>query len=148
MDTALTTDFADGTYRFWLPMSRVVAAEREMSREGYERSILALFYDIGEALGQSVGQSVLAGSMAARLSECQAVIRNALIGGDDGLVNGENIAVSDTMARSLVDTYCYPARPAMHDIALAWEILRVAIYGIDTSGSKKKEADSEPLHPS
>ena len=148
METAYTTDFADGTYRFWLPMSRVIAAEREMSQHGRERSILALFYDIGEALGQSVGMSVIAGSMGARMHECHAVIRNALIGGNDGLVNGDQIAVGDAMARELVETYCYPARPAMHDIGLTWEILRAAIYGIDTSGSKKKDEDSASLSPS
>lgn len=134
METALTTKFGDGTYRFWLPMPRVIAAEREISG-----SILALFYDIAEALGESVGGTiVLAGSTDARLKSCHAVIRNALVGGNEGQVDGEIIAVGDTLARELVETYCYPARPAMHDIALAWEILRAAVYGIDATAQKKR----------
>lgn len=148
METALTADFADGSYRFWLPMSRVVAAEREMGRDGIPRSLLGLFYDIGEGLGTALGEHVLAGSIPARLSECQTVIRNALIGGNEGMVDGEQIAIGDTLAKELVDTYCYPARPAMHDVALAWQILRAAIYGIDTSGSKKKDGASVDPDPS
>lgn len=148
MDTALTTDFADGAYRFWLPMPRVIAAEREM---GGARSIFALFYDLGEALAQAGnGRMVLAGVTEARLSECHAVIRNALVGGNEGRVAGETVAVGDGMARELVETYCYPARPAMHDLALAWEVLRAAIYGIDTaaSGSKKKPVETGDHVPS
>lgn len=129
-------------------MARIVAAEREMGRDGNPRSILALFYDLGESLGDAMGQNVLIGATAARLSECQIVIRNALIGGNDGKVDGEAKAVPETEARELVDTYCYPARPAMHDLALAWQILRAAIYGVEVSGSKKKDGETVGPAPS
>lgn len=140
MDTAYTADFADGTYRFWLPMPRVVAVEREI-----DGSILELFHNLGENLGVSVGETVLIGPSAATIKQCQSVIRNALIGGDEGLVGGETLSVGDTLGQELVATYCYPARPAMHDIALAWQILRAAIYGVKLpTDAKKKPAESEP----
>ncbi|WP_338644696.1 GTA-gp10 family protein [Novosphingobium olei] len=116
--------FADGNYDFWLPMSRVVAFEREA-----ESSIFALFYAIGDSLGQAVdGAKVLIGASDARLKQCHSLIRNGLIGG----------GASEQQARELVEVYCYPARPAMHDMALAWEVLSAAIYGVKVDGSKKK----------
>lgn len=148
METAYTAEFADGTYRFWLPLPRVIAAEREMGRDGAPRSVLALFYDLGESLGSALGEMVLAGSMDARISECQTVIRNALIGGNEALIDGETSVVGESQARELVATYCYPARPMMHDIGLAWQILHAAVYGINTSGSKKKDAGSGDPGPS
>lgn len=152
MDTKTTLPFADGEYTFWLPMPRVIAAEREMGRldaDGRKqpRSIFALFHDIGTHVGAVSEEIVLAGPSPALLADVHALIRNALIGGNDGLVGGEQIAVPDSLARELVDTYCYPARPAMHDLALAWKILSAAIYGIDSSGSKKKDA-AESRKPS
>lgn len=143
MDTGLTEVFGDGSYRLWLPMPRVVAIERET-----QTSILALFYNLGEHLGISMGETVLAGPSPATLRECQSVIRNALIGGNDGSVNGEAIAVGDSLGKELVDTYCYPARPAMHDVALAWRILKAAIYGVQLPESSKKKAEAETPAPS
>lgn len=139
METAITRAFADGEYRFWLPMPRVIAAEREMSRER-PRSIFALFYDLGEALAASMDTLVLAGPTAASLVECQIVIRNALCGGNEGLVNGEAVAVGDALAKELVSTYCYPLRPAMLDAELAYRILEAAIYGVQMPETSKKKA--------
>lgn len=155
MDTAITRDFADGVYRFWLPVPQWIAAEREMARRDSEgnplpHSIFAVFHDLGAHLGQLGDEIVLTGPLPALLSDAHAVIRNALIGGADGYVNGASIVVGGAMARELVATYCYPARPAMHDIDLAWWILKAAIYGIDpkATGSKKKDGDVSDPPPS
>lgn len=134
METRITLAFADGDFEFWLPMPRVVAAEREI-----EGSILALFYDIAENLGSAMGELVLVGATDARLKSCHAVIRNALVGGGTG----------EQEARELVATYCYPARPAMHDVALAYNVLKAAIYGITLPDEvKKKDEASADLAPS
>ncbi len=155
MDTAITRDFADGVYRFWLPMPQVIAAEREMARRDGEgaqipHSLFAVFHDLGAHLGQLGDETVLTGPSPALLSDAHAVIRNALTGGADGLVNGEAVVVNGAMARELVAVYCYPARPAIHDLGLAWEVLRAAIYGIDpkATGSKKKDGDVSDPPPS
>ena len=152
MDTKVTLPFADGDYTFWLPMPRVIAAEREMGRRDAEgikqpHSIFAAFHQIGEHIGSIADQTVLAGPMPALLGDAHAVIRNALCGGGEGVVNGQAVSVGDSLAKELVETYCYPARPAIHDIGLAWQILRAAIYGIDTGSKKKADADSD-LSPS
>lgn len=129
-------------------MSRIVAAEREMARADADgtrkpHSILTAFHDLGSHLGEVLdGTPVLTGPMPVLPSDAHAIIRNALVGGNRGMVNGDQIAVGDAMARELVETYCYPARPMVHDLGLAWRILRAAVYGID-AGSKKKTPPSE-----
>lgn len=126
METRVTAPFADGDYDFWLPMSRVVAAEREMGL-----SIFEAFHGLGEHLGQAANEVLLVGPSPITPKQCRDLIRNALIGGD----------TDEQEARELVETYCYPARPAIKDMALAWKILEAAIYGI--SLKKKDEAGSE-----
>ncbi|MES2904631.1 MAG: hypothetical protein V4696_10640 [Pseudomonadota bacterium] len=134
METRTTLPFAEAEYDFWLPMPRVIAVEREA-----EGSILALFYQIGENVGTALGEMVLVGATDARLKACHAVIRNALVGGGTG----------EQDARELVTTYCYPARPAMHDVALAYSILKAAIYGVAIpENAKKKPAPTEIPQPS
>lgn len=131
-------------------MPRVIAAEREMGRldsDGVRQphSLFAVFSDIGNSVGKGAGDVlVIAGPSPATLTECHAIIRNALIGGAGGSVDGAPVAVTDTVAADLVRTYCYPARPAMHDLALAWEVLSAAIYGIDSGSKKKGGGDDEP----
>lgn len=116
-------------------------ARRDADGNPQPHSIFAVFHDLGANIGQLGDQIVLTGPSPALLSDAHAVIRNALVGGADGYVNGDSIVVGGAMARDLVATYCYPARPAMHDIDLAWRILKAAIYGIDPkiTGSKKKD---------
>lgn len=123
-ETRTTLDFADSERDFWLPMARVVAFERES-----ECSLFTLFHELGQNLGTVAdGLPVLVGPSAARMKQVHSLIRNALIGA------GED----EQEARELVQTYCYPVRPAIHDMALAWRVLSAAIYGISTEGSKKR----------
>lgn len=132
-ETRVTLAFADSERDFWLPMARVVAFERES-----ECSMFSLFHELGQNLGNAAdGVPVMIGSSAARMKQVHSLIRNALIGA------GED----EQEARELVQTYCYPVRPAIHDMALAWRILEAAIYGIKVEGSKKK-AEAESLSPS
>lgn len=123
--------FATGDVAFWLPMPRVIAAEREMGC-----SLAQLFHDLGEHLGALVGRTVLTGPSPATLSQCHALIGNALIGGGMG----------EQQARELVKVYAYPNRPGAQDMGLAWEILRAAFYGVQLESGKKKTEES--LSPS
>lgn len=138
MDTAYFADFADGHYKFWLPMPRVIAAEREMGC-----SIFALFHNLGEYIASSSGVFVLAGPSPATLKQCHALIRNALVGGNEGTVGGEVIAVGDSLGLELVATYTYPARSAMQDLDLTWRILDAAIYGVKPPESAKKKTGAK-----
>lgn len=126
MDTAITANFADGEYRFWLPMTRVVAAEREMGI-----SLFEAFYFLGEHLGKIAEEMVLVGPSPITPKQCERLIRNALIGG----------GTDESEVPGLIETYCYPARPAIKDMGLAYQILQAAVYGIDLK--KKDEAGGE-----
>ena len=144
-------DFADGVYRFWLPMPQVIAAEREMARRDGEGAqilhslspcsmTLAHTRPAGRWMTVLTGPSPRCSPMPMRSSVMP------LTGGADGLVNGEAVVVNGAMARELVAVYCYPARPAIHDLGLVWEVLRAAIYGIDpkATGSKRTGDVSDP----
>lgn len=127
-ETKASAHFAGEHRDFWLPMSRVIAFEREA-----DCSIFALFYLLGENLAAAdYGKMMLVGESDARLKQCHSLIRNALIGAGTG----------EKEAADLVVTYCYPARPAIHDAALAFQILRAAIYGVKVSDGSKKNAEA------
>lgn len=133
-ETKAVEHFAGEDRIFWLPMSRVVAFEREA-----DCSLFALFYAIGEHIGSVPGgDTVLIGASDARLKQCHSLIRNALIGA----------GTPEKEAAELVQVYCYPARPAMHDLALAYTILNAAIYGIKLPESSKKKPETESPDPS
>lgn len=128
-ETKANCHFAGEDRDFWLPMSRVVAFEREA-----DLSIFALFYAIGENVGSVVGdEAVLTGPSEARLRQCHSLIRNALIGAGE----------PEKEAAELVKVYCYPARPAMHDLELTYRILDAAIYGIKLPEGSKKKSNEE-----
>lgn len=120
-ETVYTGPFADGDYTFFLPMARLIAAEREM-----KCSIFELFFNVGQNLATYNGEMLLAGPSPATTEQAQKLIRNGLIGG----------GVTETEARELVETYCYPVRPAINDLALARAIAGAAIHGVQV---KKKD---------
>lgn len=131
MDTTGSTwAFADGDYDFFLTMPRLIAAEREMGC-----SIFELFHHLGDNLAAVGEEEIVSGPSPATLKQCRALIRNALIGGGR----------TEEQARELVETYCFPARAAILDLALAFKVLRAMIYGVQVSpGSKKKAVAPKP----
>ena len=124
-ETAVTLPFADGQYTFFLPLIRVAAFRREA-----ECSIYELFHWLGEHLGAVGDETILAGPSPADPPQIAHLIRNALIGG----------GVEPSEAKRLVDQYCFPCRANIHDMKLAWDILRAAIYGVKVSAPKKGAA--------
>lgn len=127
VETAYIGPFADGEdHTFFLPMARIIAAEREM-----DASIFELFPALGSSLASIAAEAILVAPSSATLKQCHALIRNALIGG--GIDEGE--------AKSLVDVYCFPARPAIKDMTLAFKILEAAVYGVQV---KKKDESAAP----
>lgn len=132
-ETKANAHFAGEDRDFWLPMARIIAFEREA-----DCSLFALFYAIGENVGSVGGETVLIGASDARLRQCHSLIRNGLIGA----------GVPEKEAAELVKTECYPARPAMHDLALAFTILRAAIYGVKLPEASKKKPEAESPDPS
>ncbi len=125
--TEITLDFADGRYRFWLPMAQVNELEKTIG-------MLTLEWHLRQAMGISdTGEAIYTGGTTAEVRGIREVIRLALIGGNRAEVDTETIEVGPTRARELVDAYVFPTRPLAEAAALAWRILAAAIYGNDPS---------------
>jgi hypothetical protein len=144
-DTAIELDFADGRYRFWLPMPQIVQLERgpvnKPHAEAYPKSVFLMFDQMGAGLGFVGDAPVYVGGGSALATDIAETIRLALIGGNSGTVSGEHFEVTPTMAAQLVRDNTYPARPLIEGMRLAWEILHAAIAGVDV---KKKVESPRP----
>jgi hypothetical protein len=139
VETAVTAEFADGEYRFWLPLPQMVALERACG----DTSILTLEERLRAAVGQDGDKDVFLGGGWAMVADIRETIRLALIGGNHGLVGGEEIEVGPIRAKQLVDEYVCPARPMSEGVVLAWRILFAMVFG----ARLKKKAD-EPVDES
>lgn len=136
METAVTAEFADGEYRFWLPLPQMSALERSCGNT----SILEIEERLRAAVGQDGETYVFLGGGSAMIADIRETIRLALIGGNHGMVGGEEIEVGPIRAKQLVDEYVCPARPMSEGVVLAWRILYALVFG----ARLKKKAD-DPL---
>lgn len=147
MDTAIELKFADGTYRFCLPLPQIFELERKTGTQmpdGSRRSksIFQIYDEMGEALGQSGdGDVVFIGGGKSCAIDIIETIRCGLIGGGEGMVNGEVVPVSPLTASQIVKDYCYPSRPLSECLGVAWSILHAAIIGVEL----KKKVEPEPI---
>ncbi|UAB76957.1 gene transfer agent family protein [Erythrobacter sp. SCSIO 43205] len=141
MDTAIDLDFADGRYRFWLPLPQIMELERKT-----DASILTIEERLRGSIGAEGSKDdptfLFIGGGSATIADVRETIRLGIIGGDNAVVEGQEIEVGPNLARSLVDNYVYPARPMAEGVVLAWRILHAAIHGVQLSD--KKKAESEP----
>lgn len=146
-DTAVELDFGPGTFRFWLPLPQVVELERNCGSQrvgdtpAVPKSMLLIYDQLGAGLAADDGRPVYLGGGGAILKDIRETIRLGLIGGNSGMVDGEQVEVGPIRAKELVDEYLYPARPLIEGAYLAWSILHAAINGI--SLKKKAEAESD-----
>jgi hypothetical protein len=137
VETAVTADFADGSYRFWLPLPQIFELERNCG------SMLALEERLRVGIGlNEAGEAEFVGGGAAIVKEITETIRLALIGGNSGMVQGEEREIGPLEAKRLVENYVYPARPLAEGAALAWRILSTAIFGVRLKKKVSGEADS------
>lgn len=139
-DTAIELEFGDGSYRFWLPMSRVIECERNCG----DKSILEMYDAMGQALGMmpdAEGVHFIGGG-SARIKDVYEVIRCAAIGGGECRIGEETRSVSAIDAKRLVDEYV-DGRPLAETIPVAWAILNAAIMGV----SLKKKAEAPESDP-
>ena len=145
MDTAVSLDFANGNYRFWLPLPQVFELERlggVKLPDGSTRnkSILTMFDELDQCLDRYVdGSVVFVGGGPAIVNDINQIIRLGLIGGGGGMVSGEPVKISPLDAQRLVAEYSYPARPISECVGVAWAILHAAINGVHL----KKKAEPE-----
>lgn len=118
--------FADGAYRFFLPIPQVMELEQKCGM-----GIGAIF---GKVLrGSSVaGDDVLLDPGAADFSAIQVVevVRQGLIGGGKGTVDGVDVKVTPIVANRLITNYLLN-RPLSEAWELAVAILAAAVLGHD-----------------
>lgn len=152
-DTALEKRFADGVYRFWLPLPQVIEIERKCGTRATDgtmppKSLFTIYDQLSGGLADSDGEPVYFGGGGALISDARAVIRGALAGGNHGLVDGEEIEVGPGRAQELVDAYTYPNRPMIEAVHLAWHILHAAIVGIDVKKKGQSAGGQTATQPS
>ncbi|MEN6450342.1 MAG: hypothetical protein ABFC96_07620 [Thermoguttaceae bacterium] len=148
-DTAIELDFGPGTFRFWLPIPQVIELERNCGSQrvgdtpAVPKSMLLIYDQLGAGLAADDGRPVYLGGGGAILKDIRETIRLGLIGGNSGMVDGEQVEVGPIRGKELVDEYVYPARPLVESVYLAWSILHAAINGI----SLKKKVTTVQDHP-
>lgn len=147
METALSLEFADGTYAFDLKLPQIIELQEKCGTVGPDgtrqrKGILAIYSSImaGRAL---IGDGVHIGvpdQAEAAVQEVYETIRLALIGGGEGIVDGATVKVSTLDAKRLVETYVHPMPlSAAWDLAAAIHYARVVGYQ-----PKKKEVTPAP----
>ena len=136
MDTAFVAEFADGEYRFWLPLPELFEFERE-------NGPLTKFHeDMREGTGlDGENNFVFIGGGSATAKAILDITRLALKGGNQGMVDGEEDEVGPIRAKRLVTDYCYPARPLAESAALAFRIASTALFGIKLKTQKKSPSE-------
>ncbi|MXP42989.1 GTA-gp10 family protein [Allopontixanthobacter sediminis] len=137
METSVTLPFGDGEYKLWLPLPQVFELERSC-----DTPMLAIEEKLRAAIGaKEDGSFEFVGGGAGLVREIRETIRLGLIGGNCGLVDGEEVEVGPLRAKQLTDLYAYPARPLSEGVVLAWRLLSAAIFGVEL---KKKAPPVKP----
>lgn len=128
--TEITLPFADGTYRFWLPIPQVNELESKLASFGGPVSMFGLEWQLRQSISLAAnGDAVFAGGGDAVAKAVRETIRLGLIGGGFAVVDDDKVEVGPNRAKELLEAYVYPARPLAEAAALAWRVLAAAIYG-------------------
>lgn len=137
MQTHIDLKFADGEYKFALGLAQIQEIQRAC-----DAGIGAVYARVLQgrvASDVTVGHS---GYAAYRLEDIVETVRQGLIGGGEGLVDGQVVKVSSLRANELVDRYLH-AMPLAEQWNLAAAILFAKIEGYapaagDGAGAEKK----------
>ena len=138
LQTWIRASFGLGVYKFFLDLPQAIELER-FAGKGF-------FAIVGEVLAGRV--AVENPSSPLRLGEYASTIGNpfngelgfallrqiliqGLIGGGEGIVDGEKVKVTPKMALDLVNTYGPPVRPLEETWEIAAELMYAAMCGIE-----------------
>lgn len=145
MQTWVDLKFADGEYKFRLGLAQIVEIERKCgSGIGaiYARTLRGRYGLMVDEIMPTEGEY--------KLPELVEVIRQGLIGGKGGRVDGTDVLVTPSRANELVDTYLLSTtfdRMALRETwALAAATLAALIEGYTPPDPKGEPAD-EPAIP-
>lgn len=138
MQTDIHLEFADGQYRCHLGLAQINLLQEKcgVGIGGLYARVFRGRYLLGE---EAIG---LAADSEFRSEDLIEVIRQGLIGGGKGEVDGQPVEVSPLAANRLIAGYVYPARPLSEAWSLAAAILSACIDGYEPA--KKAEPAKAP----
>lgn len=119
-------EFGDGQYLFALPLAQIAELQRKTDA-GIGRLYSRLLKGAALVSGEVVLQPGQAEFFALDVIE---TIRHGLIGGNKGMVNGDEIKITPILANRLVDTYVL-GRPLSESWSIAVSVLIACVVGYD-----------------
>lgn len=132
MANSIELAFGDGEYLFALPLERIDELQRKTGT-----GIGAIFARVVKGANRLGDDIVLApGSAEFYALDLIETIRQGLIGGAKGVVDGKEIAVTPVLANRLVTNYVL-SRPLSEAWELAVSILGAVIVGYEPEDKKK-----------
>lgn len=143
--TSITLPFGDGRYTFRLGLKQINEIQNRCDAgigAIFARVVKGRFFTMGPEGGVAVGDPQQA---EYRVEDLLAVIRQGLLGGAAGWVDGEEVRVDAARADQLIENYVLGDSAPLKDAwALAAAILSVTIEGYDppeadVGASKKKD---------
>ncbi|MGJ0508933.1 MAG: gene transfer agent family protein [Methylocystis sp.] len=126
MQNSIDLKFADGDYTFALPLKQINELQRKTDI-GIGGLLKRVMNGCAVVEGQIFGNPMLAEFYALDIIE---TIRQGLIGGNRGVVNGDEIEVSPVLAAKLIDAYVL-SQPLSQSWNIAAAILGAAVIGYD-----------------
>lgn len=138
MANFIDLDFADGEYRFALPLAQIDELQRKCGA-----GIGAIFARTLKGASRHGDNIILApGQAEFYAADIIETIRQGLVGGKTGTVDGKAVEVTPPIARRLVDNYVLN-QPLSHAWEIAVAILGAVIVGYEPPGKKEQAAASE-----
>ena len=123
---SIELEFADGQYLFALPLKQIDELQRKTGI-GIGGLLQRVMKGCTAAEGKIWGNPMLAEFYALDLVE---TIRQGLIGGNHGVVDGSEIAVPPLLANKLIDNYV-ANQPLSQSWNIAAAVLGAAVMGYD-----------------
>jgi hypothetical protein len=124
-------DFADGSYTFALPLARIAELERKCGAQGESVGIGKIFSRVLKGCIQTGGEVVMLPTQGEFFAiDLIETIRQGLIGGARGVVDGADIKVTPQLAERLITGYVLD-RPLQESWSMAASILGACIIGYD-----------------
>lgn len=129
MNTTIDLEFADGEYTFALPLAQIDELQRKTGA-----GIGELFARVVKGASQIGEEVILApGSAQFYAHDLIETVRQGLIGGKKGMVDGIEVKVSPALANKLIATYVLN-EPLVKAWELAVSILGACIMGYSPPG--------------
>lgn len=143
MQTHIDLPFADGTYRFALGLAQI--HEIQTKRKAGIGAIYARVLQGRMTDDPSIGHPAYGAYYAEDLYE---TIRQGLIGGGEGTVDGLPVPVTALRANELVERYALPAPLSeMWQLAAAILFAKIEGYAPAVEDADKKKDEPDPATP-